>query len=482
MSNDLKKGEFGIAREKNTKVGSQSKSDFRRIRGKKIIDGTGDIIEESPTIVTKDNNIVFVGSEDDIPDKFKNLNITDDWSDQYILPGLIDSHVHTNFGTGGRSYKEVMLEDCNERLIIRGVENLKTHLQAGVTTMRDMGGRDKTTIHLADACWDDIFSPAPRLLASGPPVTQTGGHFWFCNGEADGTEGVRKQVRWLSREGADFIKIMGSGGGTEETDKHLPSYTVKELKAIVEEAHRHEMLTTIHCISTESIRNAVEAEVDCIEHAGFVSQSDKGGWGSHQSDTWVENNDNRGWDQQIAEEFVEKGIWFSPTVQTGFRRRQQLLAKESEVGLTDEEREMVDYLSDKIGSQVEQNIRMWNLGANFAMGTDAISEFGDYALGLELFNIAGMSPHECIQVATSRTAAAIGMDHEVGSLTAGKKADIISVNEDPLESISNIKTIQKVIIGGDEISVEFDQTRFKSPTESDIWPEGRENMSWIPDN
>src|SRR5439155_22898953 len=106
--------------------------------------------------------------------------------------------------------------------------NCQLHLAAGVTPMRDCGARNHTTLSLRDAAAAGLF-PSPRLLVSGPPITITGGHFWWCNGEADGVEGVRRQARLLLKQGVDFLKIMASGGGTLGTNQARASYTVDEI-------------------------------------------------------------------------------------------------------------------------------------------------------------------------------------------------------------------------------------------------------------
>ena len=152
------------------------------------------------------------------------------------MPGLIDIHAHLTFGTPGRSYEEVMSEDSDDLMLVRAVRNCQTHLKAGVTTIRDCGARNRTTLSLRDAAAHGLF-PSPRLLVSGPPITQTKGHFWWCNGEADGVDGVREQARKLLEAGVDFLKIMASGGGTKGTDQSRASYSAEEIAAAVHEAH-----------------------------------------------------------------------------------------------------------------------------------------------------------------------------------------------------------------------------------------------------
>ena len=201
-------------------------------------------------------------------------------------------------------------------MLLRAAMNAMIHLKAGVTTLRENGARNKVTFNLREGAHRGYVT-APRLLLCGRPVTVTGGHFYWCNQQADGIEGVRAAVRELVKDGADHIKIMASGGGTAITDLRRPSYTVEELRAIVDEAHNMGKPTTAHCLATGSIVNALDAGVDMIEHAGFIEPD-----GSYR------------FDPRIAERIAEQGTYVSPTVQTGYRGMEALLNKQEREGLT----------------------------------------------------------------------------------------------------------------------------------------------------
>jgi len=197
-----------------------------------------------------------------------------------ILPGLMDSHVHLMYGTGERmggprSYHNVNEADSDSLMLLRAVRNGYLHLlKAGVTTVRDAGARGRITFDLKDGISAGFFRGFPTVHASGRSITMTGGHFYFCGEEADGPEECRQAVRRMVKEGADFIKVMGSGGGTYITDNRRASYTVEELRALVDESHRHGKSTTIHVIATQSIVNALDAGFDCLEHYEFVDLDD----------------------------------------------------------------------------------------------------------------------------------------------------------------------------------------------------------------
>lgn len=351
-----------------------------------------------------------------------------------LTPGFVDSHVHLTLGTGGRAYEEVMREDTDGRMLIRAVRNGMTHLAAGVTTMRDCGGRNRTTFDLTEAQRDRILDPFPNVQVSGRPITITGGHFHWCGEEADGPYGGRVAVRRMVKEGADFIKVMASGGGTKHTWLGHASFTVDELAAIVDESHRHGRLTTVHCLATTSIANAVAAGFDAIEHCGF-----------QRPDGVVE------FDEDVGRSLVDAGIWYSPTIQTGYRRLVRTKAA-YEKSPTDELRRQLEAVTAKVEGQVDVVRSMLELGARVVMGTDAIAAFGDYAVGLELQVRAGMSPLQAMRSATSDAAEAIGLADSAGRIAVGRAADLVAVEGDLQSDITAAGRVKRVWRRGSSIA------------------------------
>ena len=411
------------------------------IKARTLIDGTGSPPLEHPVVVVEDDRITAVGRQGELqpPQRPGVRELT--YPEGHLLPGLIDAHTHLMFGTVGEHgyrdgpYETVIERDSDEIMLLRAAHNTHIHLSAGVTTLRDCGARNRITFDLREGARQGLVT-APRLLLSGRPVTITGGHFFWCNGEADGEDGVRDAVRQLVKEGSDFIKIMASGGGTAITDNRKHSYGVGELRAIVEEAHVHGKLTTAHCLATQSMINALDAGIDMMEHGGFIEPD-----GSYV------------FRPEVAERIAQQGMYVSPTVQTGYRGREALLERLESSHLNPLERLQLEALQAKCESQVEFLGRLWSeWDVKIVAGTDAIQTFGDYCLGLELQSQAGMSNMEVIKSATSGAARAIGMDDLIGTVAEGKAADLIVVDQDPLENISALRTMSMVMRDGKVIT------------------------------
>lgn len=343
-----------------------------------------------------------------------------------LSPGFVDTHVHVTLGTNVRPYETVMREDSDARMLLRSVKNALEHLAVGVTTMRDCGGRGRTTLELAEAARAGLFDVFPEVQVSGRPITITGGHFHWCGEEADGVEGARTAVRRMIKDGVDFVKVMGSGGGTAGTWLGHASFTVEELAAIVAESHRHGRLTTVHCLATTSIANAVEAGFDSIEHCGF-----------QRPDGVV------AFVPEVGQRLVDAGIWYSPTIQTGYRRLERTRARMA----TEPDEATAAALAAvtaKVEGQVEVVARMHELGAKIVMGTDAIAAFGDYAIGLELQVRAGMTALQAMRSGTSLAAESIGFADRAGRVAPGRVADLVALDGDPTADIAAAGRVLRV--------------------------------------
>ncbi len=404
------------------------------INTKAVIDGTGSRPMENVTVVLEGDIIKNIQPRGQISlPPGCNPRILD-FPNGYLLPGLIDVHTHLMFGGWSKHYEEVITGDSDQISLLRASKNALTHLKCGVTTLRDNGSRNRVTFDLREGALRG-YATTPRLFLCGRPVTLTGGHFHWCNQEADGITGVRRAVRQLVKDGADHIKIMAAGGGTTITDNRRPSYTIEELRAIVDETHNMGKLTTAHCLATQSLTNALEAGVDMIEHAGFIEPD-----GSYK------------FYPAIGERIAKQGVFISPTVQTGYRDREVLLVKELERTLTKSENRKLEALKAKCESQLEFLGLMWNKsGVQVVAGTDAIQMFGDYCLGLELMSEAGMSNMDIIKASTSIAAESMDITAITGSIKPGKQADLIVVDQNPLLDIKALRKMSMVMLGGQQV-------------------------------
>lgn len=242
------------------------------IRSSRVIAGKDAKLMNDSAAIIEGSKVAAIVPNSELPRATDEKTVDLNLGDMTVLPGLIDVHTHLMLGHGteGRSLPEIMEHDSDDLMLARAFRNALTHLSAGITTLRDCGCRGKVSLSARDAIEKHVMI-GPRVLASGRAITITGGHLFFCDGEADGVEGVRRFTRELLKEGADFIKVMASGGSsTPATDWRHYSFSIEELTAIVREAHRVGKLTAAHCHSKTSIRNAIAAGIDSIERCSFV--------------------------------------------------------------------------------------------------------------------------------------------------------------------------------------------------------------------
>ncbi|MFC1717660.1 amidohydrolase family protein, partial [Candidatus Poribacteria bacterium] len=407
------------------KLRSKVMSDHTVLVGRRLIDGTGSAPIENPVILVQGSKIAAVGREGEItvPQDATKL----DYGDKVLLPGLIDCHVHLCMSADDNPLAR-LYEDSDDMVLLRAAHNARLALEAGVTTLRDCGGRNMVTFSIREAIEKKIIN-GPRLMLSGRPITITGGHCFFLNGEADGVDGVRKAARQLIKEGADFLKIMASGGGmTPSTISKLPYYTVEELTVAADEAHRLGRKIAAHCHSTKSIEDVLEVGVDTIEHGSFLSPDDG----------------RRRFKPDIAERIVASGTYVCPTISAGRRP------------VRPEER------TDEYKSRLQTDMKdsrlalMHRAGVKIIAGTDAgvrFTTFDNYPLCLELAVAGGMTNMQAIQSGTGLAAEALGISHIVGTVQPGKEADIIAVDGDPMEDIGALWNVAMVMKSGEPIPV-----------------------------
>ena len=344
-----------------------------------------------------------------------------------LLPGLIDVHTHLTsdpiFG-----YQELGVSIPKEALI--GAKNARITVEAGFTTVRNVGASGFTDVALRDAVNDGML-PGPRILASGPALSITGGHCdqnllpyeWHAksDGAADGVEGVQHKVREIIKYGADVIKICATGGVLSKGDDPRASqYTLEEMKAIVADAHRLGRKVAAHAHGAQGIAWASEAGVDSIEHGSYID------------------------DAGIAM-MKKQGTYLVPTQYLSDWMRQNA----EKIGLP----AMYAGKMKEVSSISRQNVKKaFDAGVKIAFGTDAaVYPHGLNAHEFAVYVQIGMTPLQAIQTATLNAADLLGWSDRVGSLEQGKFADIVAVNGDPLKDVTVLQSPVMVMKGGSVI-------------------------------
>jgi len=368
--------------------------------------------------------------------------------DATLLPGFVDAHAHLTLAGDRRTYEQMIL-DPDEMMALVSVANLQRHLAAGVTTLRDNGGRNRVTFIVREAIKRGYFV-GPRLLLSGRPVTHSYGHFYWCNGVADGADAIRAAVRQLVAEGADHIKIMASGGATAGNKPYYASYTADELRVAVETAHGLDRLTTAHCRAKQSMINALDAGLDCIEHGEFLVPREIVEYGAGLPSSGL-----IAYDPGVTERLLNAGTFVSFTMQAGgYDSLVELRAHEGPLSAENQARR--DDLEAYYDTKLELFRRMLADGMlpRLVISTDAgpfDCEFGRMHYGLRLAVQAGMSNAQALEAATRVAAQACGVAPLVGTLEPGKEADLLVVRGNPLADIESLTNVVAVYSGGKQV-------------------------------
>jgi imidazolonepropionase-like amidohydrolase len=373
------------------------------------------------TIIVTAGAILGISATSATPKKAQDREI--DLRGMTVLPGLIDVHTHLTMDTNFDPYHELSTSVAKSALI--GARNAKVTLQAGFTSVRNVGAEGYADVDLRDAINEDLIE-GPHMQVSGPALGITGGH---CDenllpsqyhvvggGVADGVEAVQHKVRENIKYGADLIKICATGGVLSKGDDPQASqYTLEELKAIVADAHRLGRRVAAHAHGAQGILWATQAGVDSIEHGSYMNEEDIAAMKSH-------------------------GTYFVPTAY------------------------LVDwmqlnghlppfyYQKMKDVSAVEKSNAKKAIAAHIkiALGTDAaVYPHGLNAHELEVYvEQFGMSPLAAIQTGTLNAADLMGWSDKVGVLESGKWADIIAVKGDPLRDIKLLQHVSFVMKSG----------------------------------
>lgn len=392
------------------------------VKAARLIDGIASQPIENAVVLIEGEKIVAVGSGLAIPAGSELIDL----GSATLMPGLIDCHTHIT-GESDDYYQSVVRDSSIDAAVTAHLYAERT-LQAGFTTIRNLGGSDFVDVALRKAI-DKGLVAGPHIVAAGHSIGSTGGHADFTGaspyleikgftGVADGIEAVRQKVREQVKFGADVIKLTATAGVLSEEDSvGAPQYTQEEMNAVVDEAHRWERKVAAHAHGAEGIKMAIKAGVDSIEHGSFID------------DEGIAMMKARG-------TYLVADIYNDDYILAEFARLnypQKILDKERLVGRV----------------QRENFQKAAKAGVKIAYGTDA-GVYPHGGNGKQMVKMVqwGLTPMQAIQSATRNAADLLGRSQQIGSIAPGLAADLVAVAGDPLKDISELERVQFVMKGG----------------------------------
>ena len=384
------------------------------LRGATLIDGTGAPPLRDRAVVLDDRRIAAV-----VPDHQARDGAALDLGGLTLLPGLINCHVHLCL-SGDADPSRALSDETYAATVVGAVVHARRTVEAGVTTVRDLGGREYAEIAVRDGVRAGIIA-GPRVLCAGRAVCMTGGHGWRMLGrQADGVDDVRKAVREQLRAGADVIKLVATGGVmTPGVDPRAAQLTLDELRAGVDEAHRARRRIAAHAMADEGIAWCLDAGIDTIEHGVFLTEV-------------------------LAARMATQGTALVAT----------LIAPHAivEGGLA---AGIPEFAVKKSSALRERHLESFRLalraGVAIAAGTDAgtpLNPHGTIVPELALMAAAGLEPLQAIRSATSVAARVLGLESETGAVAPGLVADLIAVEGDPATDLKALDAVRLVIADG----------------------------------
>ena len=394
----------------------------------------GEPPRKEQSILISGNRIVSVVDGFVDPSDFDDAQLID-LSDQFVLPGLMDMHVHLTGELSPTSRTEALFMSTTMNAL-RGAHFAAKTLRAGFTTVRDLGAKPEAIFALRDAIKEG-YVDGPRVFAAGSAIAATGGHgdidgykaelleLWTPDTICDGPIDCRRATRHAIKYGADWIKVTATGGVLSDTatgtDQQM---TDDELREIVETAHTLGVKVAAHAHGTDGINAALRAGVDSVDHGTFL-------------------------DKESIRLFKQSGAYLVPTLLPGARIPQTM---EGNPFFT----EAIKAKANAASTASLDNVRLaYEAGVKIAFGTDsAVTPHGLNGEEFALMVKAGMSEMDAIYSATVAAASLLDQSDDLGTIEAGKLADIIAVDGNPLENISVLERVATVIKDGRLIATE----------------------------
>jgi imidazolonepropionase-like amidohydrolase len=381
------------------------------IRTAKLYDGTAAAPRENVTVVVDGGRIVTIAPNDERTDADRMYEA------RSVVPGLINSHVHLEVNGEPDTQTFFLIRTPTERTL-DAARNARLALEAGVTTVRDLGGSESNAVALRDAIAGGHHA-GPTIVPAGRAICMTGGHGFFLGREADGPWDVRKAVREQRKAGATCIKLIATGGVlTKGAVPGQDQLSEEEMRAAIDEAKTHGMRVAAHAIGTNGIKNALRAGVTSVEHGHLLD------------------------DEAIAL-FKERGAYLVPTLAAVWCIYENIAGGAQP-----------DYVVRKateIYQSAGDNIRKaWRAGVTIAGGSDAGTPYNrheNYAYEVELMStVLGMTPQQALTAATSTAAELLGV--EAGVLAAGRPADLLLLGGDAGTDVRALREPRVVMKAG----------------------------------
>ena len=377
------------------------------IHAQTLIDGISDAPKKDQLIIIEDDKIIQIEEYHEINEDVIHANV--------VTPGFFNCHVHILYPVGFKFDTQFSLMEK----AFYAQKHCKEYLASGVTFIRVVGTEENYDLQIKEAIENHVIE-GPHMYCASKVICMTGGHGWQEGIEADGKDACLKAVRTQLRSGVDLIKIMATGGVmTKGVEPGNAQFTVDEMKVMIEEAHKAGRKTATHAQGLQGIKNALYAGIDSIEHGCFL-------------------------DDECLERMKEQNTFLVPTLCAP----QCIIDKGVENGVA---QYMVDKTLKVKDAHVESVKKAYEKGIPIALGTDAGTPFNYHnntAYEMELLARLNIPNMDILKMATINSARCVGVEKDYGSIEVGKQADLVCLNENPLENISNVRKINRVIQSG----------------------------------